>query len=238
MLPYFLEISVYSSDVLASLQFYESLGFRAVAVGETWSHPYAVITDGRLYLGLHQQPLASPTLTFVQPELRAHAATLRKQVEFEYERLGAEEFHEVGGHDPSGCALRFIEARTFSPPQIPADFVSTCGYFLELCLHSRDPEPSRRFWEQLGFIALDEEPTPFPRIPVTSDRLNIGLHRSRALRQPVLLFESADMQERLTWLRERDFNLSDEMPEALDDRNNGVLIAPEGTRLLLSQSAA
>lgn len=234
----FLEISVHAPDILASLQFYESLGFRAVTVGETWSYPYAVVTDGRLYLGLHQQPLSSPTLTFVQPGLNSHAPALRKLVEFDYERLGADEFHEIGFRDPSGQALRLIEARTFSPPQISAGFDSTCGYFLELCLHAREPAAALRFWEQLGFIALEEETTPFRRTPVTSDHLNIGLHANRALRQPVLLFESADMQERLARLRERDFQVSDEMPEALDDRDNGVLIAPEGTRLLLTQSAA
>jgi hypothetical protein len=58
------------------------------------------------------------------------------------------------------------------------------------------------------------------------------------LRQPVLTFEDDHMRERLTRLRERGFNLSDEMPDTLDESLNAVLIAPEGTRLLLMQSAA
>ena len=57
--------------------------------------------------------------------------------------------------------------------------------------------------------------------------------RSRAFRQPVLTFEDDNMAERLAVLREREFKLSDEMPDALDERESGVLIAPEGTRLLL-----
>lgn len=233
----FLEISVQSDDVLASLQFYESLGFCTVA-GETWPHPYAVITDGRLYLGLHQQSLPSPTLTFVQPELRAHAAALRSQFAVEYERLGTDEFHEIGCRDPDGGPVRLLEARTFSPPPLAAGFASSCGYFMELSLLTRAPDAARHFWEQLGFVALDEEPAPFKRLPLTSAHLNIGLHGSRALRRPVLLFESQDMQERLASLRERGFTIGDEMPEALDEHCNGVLTAPEGTRLLLTQSAA
>jgi len=30
--------------------FYAALGFQEVPVNETWTHPYAVITDGRLFL--------------------------------------------------------------------------------------------------------------------------------------------------------------------------------------------
>ena len=46
------------------------------------------------------------------------------------------------------------------------------------------------------------------------------------------------MAERLAVLRERGFTLSDEMPDSLDERENAVLIAPEGTRLLLVQAQA
>jgi hypothetical protein len=45
------------------------------------------------------------------------------------------------------------------------------------------------------------------------------------------------MAQRLARLRERGIQVSDEMPDTLDDAGNGVLIAPEGTRLLLLTSA-
>jgi hypothetical protein len=44
------------------------------------------------------------------------------------------------------------------------------------------------------------------------------------------------MLERLEHLRERGFQLSDEMPDSLDESCNAILLAPEGTRLLLLQS--
>ena len=53
MLGRFLEVSVHAPDILESLAFYERLGFTQAPVGETWSHPYAVVTDGRLFIGLH-----------------------------------------------------------------------------------------------------------------------------------------------------------------------------------------
>lgn len=237
MLGRFLEISVEVSDVLASLEFYEALGFQQVPANEVWSHQYAVITDGRLFLGLHQQPLASPTISYIHPEVAKHARDLSERgIRFDYERLGSEQFNTTGFQDPNGVHVRVLEARTFSPPNIAADFSSQCGYFVELGLPVRDYANAREFWERLGFVAWDEDTRLFNRVPLTSDHLNIGLHRSRALRYPVLVFEDVEMQARLARLKERGFTLSDEMPDALDADSNAVLVAPEGTRLLLLRS--
>ena len=69
MFDRFLEISVYAPEIRDSLAFYESLGFVQAPVGEAFNHPYAVVTDGRLFLGLHGQAIDSPALTFVMPQL-------------------------------------------------------------------------------------------------------------------------------------------------------------------------
>ena len=45
----FLEISIHTPVIRESLEFYESLGFVQAAVGETWPHPYAVVTDGTVH---------------------------------------------------------------------------------------------------------------------------------------------------------------------------------------------
>ena len=54
MLGRFLEYSIATPDIRASLEFYAKLGFSQAEVGEAWPHPYAVVTDGRICLGLHQ----------------------------------------------------------------------------------------------------------------------------------------------------------------------------------------
>jgi len=233
----FLEISVYTPEILESIAFYEALGFQQIATNETWSHPYAVLTDGRLFLGLHQQAGKSPTLCFVQADLAQHAAQLRQfGIIFDREHLSGDSFNELGFHDPNGQHIRLLEARTFSPPDIDACFSSSCGYFAEYGMPVREFENTRLFWEQLGFIAMDEAAQPFNRLSMTSNHLNLGLHRSRALRQPLLVFEDDDMRERLTHLKKQGLELSDEMPDSLDEHSNAVLIAPEGTRLLLMQA--
>ncbi len=235
----FLEISVFAPEILESIAFYEALGFQQAATNETWTHPYAVMTDGRLFLGLHQQPAKSPTLCFVHAELAHHAIQLREiGIVFDREHLSSDSFNELSFHDPNGQYVRLLESRTFSPPDIDAAYSSICGYFVEYGMPVKEFDSARLFWEPLGFIAMDEEARPFNRVSLTSDHLNLGLHRSRAIRQPLLVFEDPDMRERLTHLKERGVELSDEMPDSLDERSNAILIAPEGTRLLLMQSGA
>lgn len=237
MLGRFLEISIHAPAIQESLEFYQSLGFQQASVGETWPYPYAVVTDGHLFIGLHGAVIRSPALTFVLPDLAAGVEKLREQgVSFDQERLGQDVFNQVTFTDPSGQAVNILEARTFSPPNLDATASTTCGYFTEFGIPVRNAAASRDFWEPLGFVALEEEAEPFARSAITSDLLNLGLYRTRTLRQPVLTFEDPDMRERLTRLRERGFTLSDEMPDSLDDATNAVLEAPEGTRLLLLQS--
>jgi hypothetical protein len=130
--------------------------------------------------------------------------------------------------------VNLLEARTFSPLAIEAP--TTCGYFVEFAMPVREAQPSRDFWEALGFIAHEEVLLPFGRTSLMSDNLNLAFYRSRAFRHPLLTFEDEHMRERLTRLRERGFKLLDEMPDSLDDSTNAILEAPEGTRLLLMQA--
>src|SRR5580692_12167015 len=84
MLGRFLEFSLATPDIQASLDFYLSLGFTSADVGDAWPHPYAVVTDGRICLGLHQQAMPAPSLTFVKPGLLKYLEVLeRRGIEFE-----------------------------------------------------------------------------------------------------------------------------------------------------------
>jgi catechol 2,3-dioxygenase-like lactoylglutathione lyase family enzyme len=234
MIGRFLEISIPVDDILASIAFYEQLGFVQAATGETWPHPYAVLTDGRLSIGLHQLPLPGLTLTYVQADLARHVERLRDRgFDIVDERLGGESFNQASFCGPSGERITLVEARTFSPPPLEPGHESLLGYFSEVGLPVRDLAQATPFWESLGFICLDETTEPFPRRTLTSDRLNVGLYRTRAWRMPVLAFEDADMKRRLDALRRKGIELLEDMPDSLDSATNAVIRAPEGTRLLL-----
>jgi catechol 2,3-dioxygenase-like lactoylglutathione lyase family enzyme len=237
MLGRFLEVSVRCRDIPASLEFYESIGFVQAPVGDTWTHPYAVVTDGRLYLGLHDADISSPALTWVWPELARHAAELGALgIVFAYARLDEDHFHEVGFDDPSGQAITVVEARTFSPLALGHAPTTICGYFEEYGMPVANLETSAAFWDRLGLIAFDPVRVPFSKVVVSSSDLNIGLYDVE-MRGPVLTFSDAQMADRIGTLREHGHALSDALPRGLDPATNAILQAPEGTRLLLTTDA-
>lgn len=234
MLGRFLEVSLHAPDPLDSLAFYERLGFTQAQVGDTWSHPYAVVTDGRLFLGLHQYEFPSPSLTFVQPDLMANLDRLEALgIEMAFRRVGGDVFNEAGFTDPNGQMITLLEARTFSPPQRQSHETSRLGWFEEFALPAQDLEGSARWWEQLGFVAAETAEEPWPRVGLTSDWLDVGLVGPGGLRTPALVFKEPDMAGRIRALAERGLEFSRGLPRALDPRENALLVAPEGTPLLL-----
>jgi len=229
----FLEVSVRSPDLPESLAFYESLGFVQAVTGDARSHPYAVVTDGRLCLGLHGAGDDDPALTFVQPDLATHAPRLEALgIELEFARLGAEQLHELGFLDPAGQRVTLVEARTFSPPAVPSQ-PSALGYFEEFGIPTADLERSAAFWDALGLVAFEPERVPFTRVVAAGRDLNIGLY-DLDLRSPVLTFSAPDMPGRIVALRERGLRFAARLPRGMDAREHALLIAPEGTGLLLT----
>jgi len=234
MLGRFLEVSVNAPNVLESLEFYRRLGFSEATVGETWTHPYAVVTDGRLAIGLHRHEFASPALTFVKHGLGPHLARLeRLGIHPAFQKLGDEEFNEIGFTDPGGQMLTLIEARTYSPPDRREQDASLCGYFAEFGTPQQDFGAAVRFWEQLGFVAAEETSEPFVRITLTSDHLDVGLYRRTDFARPVLLFVDTDLPLRMEKIRAQGLEPEARLPSALDPATSAMFIAPEGTALVL-----
>jgi hypothetical protein len=234
MLGRFLEISVHTPDVRASLAFYESIGFVQATVGEVWTHPYAVVTDGHLYIGLHGAGIPSPSLTWVRPNLARHAATLEELgIDFDFARFGEEAFHELGFTDPSGHTITLLEARTFSPLAVGHAPTTVIGYFEEFGLPTADLTAATQFWDRLGLVAFDPVAEPFPKVVLAGSDINIGLY-DLELRVPMLTFSDPKMSERIETLREKGFRFVPRLPRGLDARDSAILEAPEGTSLLLT----
>lgn len=238
MLGRFLEFSILTPDIRASLDFYERLGFSQVQVGEAWPHPYAVLTDGRLCLGLHQTEMPRIALTFVLPGLLKQLDSLeRRGVEFDYRRLGSDVFNEVGWLDPSGHLLRLVEARTFSPGKRRANAPSDCGYFSQIALPAEDVERAKLYWEQFGFVGMDALDAALPHVCCTSDTIDIGLHAGHGLRRPALLFDSDDPAARLARLATRGIAPGGTLPAALRAAGAALIVAPEGTPIVIAREA-
>jgi catechol 2,3-dioxygenase-like lactoylglutathione lyase family enzyme len=235
----FLELSLHTPDIRASLDFYSKLGFSPAEVGETWTHPYAVVTDGRICLGLHQQLEPQPALTFVKPNLLRHVESLeRLGIEFEYRRLGNDVFNEVAWFDPSGHLIRCIEARTFSPVERAANEHSLCGYFVELALPAPDRAKAKTYWEAFGFVGMDEDAATLPHVACTSDTVDLGLYDPLHIRQPSLLFDVSDVKAVLATLSARGIDKRGVVPAPLKHTAAAVIVAPEGTPIVLAPGSA
>jgi len=232
----FHEVSIATTDIRESVEFYERLGFTQATTTDTWSHPYGVLTDGRLFLGLHQRRMESPTLTFVKPGIAGYLADFESRgIELTVCRTGDEVFNEIAFRDPFGQTVAVLEARTYSPVTRSPSAESLCGYFEELSMPVTDFEAARQFWEPLGFVATEEAEEPYLHLPLTSDHLDLAFHRPRTFDSPVLVFSEANMPERIASLRELGIRTEAGLPRGLDSAGNALVEAPEGTMLLLLQ---
>ena len=216
MLGRFLEYSVATPDIASSFEFYAGLGFAQVDAADVWQHPYVVVTDGRIHIGLHQNSDESPQITFVRPELLQQVDALeRLGIELEFRRLGNNVFNEIGWRAPSGHLIRLVEARTFSPGGFPAA-ASSCGQFQQIGLPAPDAQASKVFWEKLGFVGMDEPDAQAKHVCCVSDTINIGLYAPKDVASPALIFEAAEAQA----------------------SRGRKLIAPEGTLILIQSGPA
>ncbi len=234
MLGRFHEISLQTPDIRASVEFYERLGFTQASTNDTRTHPYGVLTDGRIFLGLHQRRFAAPAVTFVHAGVADLALQLEARgITLEMRRTSEDSFNEIGFRDPDGQSILVLEARTYSPVTRNPDETSLCGYFIEFSMPSGNFDAAREFWEPMGFVATEEPDAPYAHLPLTSDHLDIAFHRPRTLDRPMLVFRDANMRERLARIRALGVQETGELPRGLPPAANALIEAPEGTALLL-----
>ncbi len=235
MLGQFHEISITTADIRASVDFYERLGFSHCRTGDTWPHPYGVLTDGRIFLGLHEYRFPSPSITCVRPDIARHAAAFTALgITLAFAKTGEDCFNEIGFRDPAGQMITVLEARTYFPSERPPHAVSRCGYFLEFSMPAADFAATGAFWERLGLVAHEIEEKPYLRRPITGDGLSLALHRPPTLDRPMLVFADEAMEARIVALAADGLLTGGALPPGLDPARNALLVAPEGTPLLLT----
>jgi catechol 2,3-dioxygenase-like lactoylglutathione lyase family enzyme len=230
----FHELSLATEDIRASVEFYERLGFTQAATTDSFAHPYGVLTDGRLYLGIHQRRAPTPTLTFVRPGIAAHVDEFAARgIDLTLCHTADEVFNEIGFEGPAGEAVRVIEARTYSPAAHAPGEVSLCGDFAEVSFPAADFAAAQAFWEPLGFVATEELAQPYAHLPLTSDHLDLAFHRPHTFAEPLLVFRAPDMQQRIERLGALGVISAAPLPRGVPRTSGALLVSPEGTQLLL-----
>jgi catechol 2,3-dioxygenase-like lactoylglutathione lyase family enzyme len=229
----FLELSVPTDDIQASLEFYQRLGFTELAVNDIRAHYYAVVTDGHYAIGLHADGFDEPALSFVLPDIAKHVRRLEDMGhEFAFVELGIDNFHEAGLCSPDGHLLRFMEARSFSPPPSDECSATAIGHSTEIALRCNDYYAAFTFWEVADFITDDDPVAAVDEREVMTLRapgIVLGLRPGQRGREPALRFAPRDFDATLDELKLRDIR----------GRRSGdtwVLTAPEGTKLMLDDT--
>lgn len=218
----FLEYSIPTDDIQASLSFYQALGFTELTVGDVRDYYYGVVTDGRIAIGLHAAHISEPALTFINPDVAAYAQDIDAD-DLVFAETGSDSFNEIGLHTPDGLLLVMLEARTFFGTSFDDLENPIIGPSTEISLGYDDTGFAINFWTAAGFTADDDDAA---ETTLLTPGLRLGLRDHLKPGQTTLRFCPEDMTETSALLEQRGLQL----------RRHGerqTLTAPEGTRLEL-----
>lgn len=226
----FLEVSVRCSDMLDSLSFYKSLGFREAISNDIWPHKYTVVTDGVLCIGLHEREFNAPAVTFVQRDLARHARKMSDSgTHLNVIQLDEDSFNEIGLKDNDGHQISVVEARTFNLDQEDDDN-SACGTFFEISLPVKDAVRAALFWGPMAQVVEEHREEPTVHMRFDAGGIPLGISESMGLDVPSLCFKAPD-KDKLPGLIER-FGLNHQKFPGFEGARC-VISAPEGTRLYI-----
>ena len=206
-------------------------------VGEAWPHPYAVVTDGRICIGLHQE-FTAPSPHLCQAGLASASGCSRKTwVAFRVSPSRQRCVQRARLARPFGSSDTAGRGPHFQPEQtLHATDTSLCGYFLEIALPAAKRDAAKEFWEKFGFVGMEEPDAVLPHVSCTSDSVDIGLYEPAH----VLTAHAA-----IRCRRRRRYALRGWPKRDIADRSSTataaaascrVLTAPEGTPILLCRS--
>jgi catechol 2,3-dioxygenase-like lactoylglutathione lyase family enzyme len=246
------EMSLAVADLSESLSFYHKLGLEKVDDGEN-PYPWAVVSDGRFYLGLHQQKFPSPTLSYfglgILSERMVHLPKLGIKLD------NIQKLEPIQGMQNSELLYRvkFITAEFESPEGqrvLLADlssnvettpsgrkFYTKYDGSTELSLPTPDINAALAYWGQLGFECVTTGDQPYPWATVSDGLIRLGLHQTPKLTQPTLTYFAPDMPERLKRMRRRGVTFVAERKDKQGRRVGAVVESPDGQRFFFFTGA-
>ena len=172
------------------------------------------------------------------PDIARHAEDFTALgIEFAFARLDEVALNELAFADPSGPDA--AAGRGAHVLAAPVRAASEHRLWLFRGVRRADCG-SRALGSVLGSSWDWSRSTPsrsrFRKVVVASTDLNLGLY-DLDLREPVLTFSDPDMPTRIENLRERGYRFAPRLPRGIDSARSAMLLAPEGTSLLLTTSS-
>ncbi len=221
----FHELSLPTQDIAASLDFYRCLGFSEITTADIRRYPYAVISDGRIAIGLHAEKLDCPGLCFVQSDVARWARQLEAAgYDLSFARLGSDDFHEFALQDPSGNLAVVMEAPSFSRMSAQESPSPVTGPSAAIEFGCADVAEAREFWRLAGLECVsDEDANGDTNVELAAPALRLFLSLGQSS-NPTLHFYEPD-HAALALVIER-YGLQEKQI-----RGRKIITAPEGTRL-------
>ncbi len=233
-----LEISLPVDDPGHALSAFRALGLREIQVADFAPGARAVVSDGRLALGLYDGELEGPAVTFVRPDLHRHMPAIETSgAELVEAWLAADHFHRATFRDPNDLRMTLLEARTFAPLAPEPGLVSACGAFLELSVATHSLAESTAFWRALGFTVIAESGSPHASRRLAGHGLVLGLHETGGFRI-ALTFAAPQLDARIEYLRAKGFEPRASSPLTAGSARSATLVAPGRVPFFLLDTAA
>lgn len=209
-------ITISSTDLEKSLQYYQQLGFAELYRAD-FPFPWIQVSDGALLIMLRQDKKPYIAFTYYVKDMDNLVSEL-KQSGITLNALPTPDkmiqrylIHTVEGHNislvtyvdgfaqPAGTTLLTMQPQDYANPDKYVN--KTCGIFGEFALPVTDLEKSILFWEKLGYRSMSMKSSPYPWA-ILSDGLGIiGLHQTTHFSDPTLTFFASDMKDKIEKLK-------------------------------------
>jgi len=230
-------LTITSTDLEASLRFYQQLGF-SETIRDTFPFPWIQITDGALLIMLRKDDIPYIALTYYPRDIEKIAFDLESEgVAFISRPKSTDMIKRYVMHSPDGLKISLVGIpEGFKQPSGPTmlttpqqDYLKpekyvnkVCGMFGEFAHPVKDLDTSIAFWEKLGFVALSKFTSPYPWAILSDGLAIVGAHQTNSFTQPAITYFASDMKEKIAKLKEKGM-----APDAEEGQANIVLTSPE-----------
>ena len=224
----FHEISVETADIAESVAFYERLGFTPVrhhrhlaASLRRDDRRQAVPRPAPVQVSLAHAHLRAPGRRATRARHREarHRSGVETRRRRRLQRIRIpRSFRPGGARAGSRHAFRQRPRRPREPRCAATSPSSAC--------RPRNSSPCASSGSRSASWPWTRATRPYLRMSMTSDHLDLGVHRPRTLDAPMLVFAAADMGERIERLRALGCEFADDLPRGLDPRHSALLEAP------------
>ena len=236
-------ITITSTDLEKSLQYYKQLGF-AELLRSDFPFPWIQISDGALLIMLRQDSNPYIALTYYVKEMD-NVITDLKQAGISIKQMPTpspmimrylittDEEHNItlvtfadGFEQPMGTTMLTMQPQDYSNPERYTN--KTCGMFGEFAYPVKNLDNSILFWEKLGFKFLSKRTSPYPWAILSDGMAIVGLHQTNNFTSPTITFFASDMKAKIEKLKKFGLNNYSESGES-----NIVLTTPEQQKINL-----